>query len=279
MEYEYEYYEADPDDIKFPVSGTRQFYETQTMKNLNNLNQISNKELLTNLLEASDNFQNREFLERLKNIVTGGSGGELLTDVAENVLTGSVSVLENMRAPDLRSQDRWAPAKQLPSSSKTTKLHNNANDLPIWPSNTNLGQSSPSLEKFEPLNTQVVFPNRRMDDGFGVGEVSLISDQERGRLTSISGFQTSRSQPDYRISDRLDFTSDNEFVVGTSLSMNQGSFQPQNSNPGHFNSGVGFATPVPGLSGQTNIRSGTASSLRGSEVFRLGSGVQIQQPG
>jgi len=126
------------------------------------------------------------------------------------------------------------------------------------------------------------------------GEVSLVSDQERGRLTSISGFQTSRSQPDYKISDRLDFTSDNEFVVGTSLSMNQGSFQPQSSKPsqstgvsgGNFNSGVGFATPLPALPAPTNIRSGTASpvltsasSLRGSEVFRLGSGVQIQQPG
>merc|ERR550539_42011 len=102
MEYEYEYYEADPDDIKFPVGGTRQFYETQTMKNLNNLNQISNKELLTNLLEASDNFQNREFLERLKNIVTGGSGGELAPDVGGNVLTGGGgpgSVLQNTRAP------------------------------------------------------------------------------------------------------------------------------------------------------------------------------------
>ena len=29
MEFEYEYYEADPDDIKFPVGGTRQFYESQ----------------------------------------------------------------------------------------------------------------------------------------------------------------------------------------------------------------------------------------------------------
>ena len=298
LEYEYEYYEADPDDIKFPVGGTRQFYETQTIKNLDNLNQISNKELLMNLLEASDNFQNREFLERLKNIVTGGRGGEtgggsrLATDVAENVLTGS-SVLQNTRAPDLRSQDRWAPAKQLPTSAKTTKLHNNVNDLPIWPSTTNFGQSSPSLEKFEPINNQLVFPNRRLDEGVGVGEVSLVSDQERGRLTSISGFHSSQSQPDYQLSDRLDFTSDNEFVVGTSLSMNQGSFQPQNSrlsqtgvgglSPGHFNSAVGFATPVPAL---TSVRAGTASpvlasgsSLRGSEVFRLGSGVQIQQPG
>ena len=276
VEYEYEYYEADPDDIKFPVGGTRQFYESQTMKNIN---QISNKELLMNLLDASDNFENREFLERLKNIVTGGAGEEReisLTDVAENVLRGT------QQGPGMRSHDRWAPAKQLPSSPKTTKLHNGLNDLPVWPSTNNFG-SSPSLETFKPITNQLVFPNRRMDEGAGVGEVSLVSGQERGQLTSISQSQPPSHSP-YRISDRLDFTSDNEFVVGTSLSMNQGgAFQPQNSKfgqtGGNFNSGVGFATAVPALSAQPSIRTGTATPIRGSEVFRLGSGVQIQQPG
>ena len=70
-EYEYEYYEADPDDIKFPVGGTRQFYQDQTEESRDAISGLSNKDLLMNLLQASNNFQNREFLDRLKSIVTG----------------------------------------------------------------------------------------------------------------------------------------------------------------------------------------------------------------
>ena len=74
-EYEYEYYEADPDDIQFPVGGTKQFYDqnrpTEAHTSSDPPNQLSNKALLLNLLQASNNFQNREFLDRLKTIVSG----------------------------------------------------------------------------------------------------------------------------------------------------------------------------------------------------------------
>merc|ERR1711970_1392138 len=100
---------------------------------------------------------------------------------------------------------------------------------------------------------------------------------------------------DSRISDKLDTTSDQEFVVGTSLSMNQAS--PQNSNfrkhkfdsTEHTNANIGYATPIPTNlnDNSNNYRTGTATPVKsigyknsrpGSEVFRLGNGIQIQQP-
>ena len=313
FEYEYEYFEADPDDIQFPVGGTRQFYESQAKKNVNdnsienpldNIDQLSNKELLLNLLQASDNFQNRDFLDRLKTIVTGPGPGP-----GTNVRAGS-GTAPGVTAPPVTVStvrtDKWAPANSLPGSSRT-KLENNVNSLPIWPANSNVM----SRDNFEPSGGTFRFPNRRMDDGFGVGEISLVSDVDRRKITSVGGFQSSPPIPSSassgsRISDRLDFTSDNEFVVGTTLTARNtetknygGSESLSKFNSGvrsfgggeslsSFDSGVGYATPVPRHSSDLGLRVplGTASPLslvsgvtsRGSEVFRLGSGIQIQQP-
>ena len=309
LEYEYEYFEADPDDIQFPVGGTRQFYESQAKKNVNdnsienpldNIDQLSNKDLLLNLLQASNNFQNRDFLDRLKTIVTGPGPGP-----GDNVRAGSGPGVT--AAPVTMSTvrtDKWAPANSLPGSSRT-KLENNVNSLPIWPANTNVVSS----DNFEPSGGTFRFPNRRMDDGFGVGEISLVSDGDRRKITSVGGFQSSAPLPSSsgsRISDRLDFTSDNEFVVGTTLTARNtetrnygGSESLSSFNSGvqtygggdslsSFDSGIGYATPVPRHSSDLGLRGsqGTASPLslgsgvtsRGSEVFRLNSGIQIQQP-
>ena len=295
LEFDYEYYEADPDDIQFPVGGTRQFYENQSKKSspgLGNLDQLSNKELLLNLMEASNNFQNQEFLDRLKTIVTGagvdGSRGGSTSGVenknhfsSSSDSRGSVTLVHDQRedlttAHDHVSTDKWAPASQLPGADK---LENNVNNLPIWPSNNNNFISSVRSD-FKPSNS-FRFPNRRIDDDLdtgGVGEISLVSDTERRKLTSVGGFSAGSNdrKPDYKISDRLDFTSDNQFHVGTSLSMSQ----PQSNSFG-FNSGntgLGLATAVPRVSSPISVTSAPSLS-RGSEVFRLGSGVHIQQPG
>ena len=308
LEYEYEYFEADPDDIQFPVGGTRQFYESQTKKNVNdnsidnpldNIDQLSNKELLLNLLQASNNFQNRDFLDRLKTIVTGPEA---------NVRVGSPGVTMAPVTVSTVRTDKWAPANSLPGSSRT-KLENNVNRLPIWPANTNVMSS----DNFEPSGGTFRFPNRRMDDdGFGVGEISLVSDNDRRKITSVGGFQSSPPIPSSsssgsRISDRLDFTSDNEFVVGTTLTARNtetnnygGSESLSSFNSGvrsygggdsvsSYDSGIGYATPVPrhssdlGLGGSLGTASplslGSGVTSRGSEVFRLGSGIQIQRPG
>ena len=307
LEYEYEYFEADPDDIQFPVGGTRQFYESQTKKTVNdnsiespldNIDQLSNKELLLNLLQASNNFQNRDFLDRLKTIVTGpGPEGNVRVGSGPGVTAAPVT-LSTVRT------DKWAPANSLPGSSRT-KLENNVNSLPIWPA-TNNNNAVSSRDNFEPSGGGTFrFPNRRIDDGFGVGEISLVSDGDRRKITSVGGFQSSPSIPSSlsssssgsRISDRLDFTSDNEFVVGTTLTARKtetqnygGSESLSSFNSGvrtfggslsGFDSGIGYATPVPRHSSDLGLR-GSASPLvtsRGSEVFRLGSGIQLQQPG
>jgi len=336
-EYEYEYYVADPDDIKFPVGGTRQFYESRTEKLEPNVNQLSNKDLLLNLLQASNNFQNREFLDRLKSIVTGTGGTNTLESLSvedqnyiqNNLMKqnnrfgqGSVSLLENnlkglAEESDTRSVlrsfdgDSWAPtSNQL--TPKPTKLINNLNNLPIWPSSNSFKPPKdelPSLQtsnSFEPVSNPIRFPNRRMDAGFGVGQISLVTGNERKKVTSLSGFQTApvssknSYMSDSRISDKLDTTSDQEFMVGTSLSMNQAS--PQHLNFGrnkfdsteHSSANIGYATPIPKIAKDNNsYRTGTAtpvknngysradqqSSRPGSEVFRLGNGIQIQQPG
>ena len=207
----------------------------------------------------------------------------------------------------LQNLQRIIVATLLPGSSTSTKLENIANSLPIWPAKNNL--VSPS-DSFEPINS-FRFPNRRIDDGdhfdtsdqnnnFGVGEISLVSDNERKKITSVGGKKFQSSPSDYKLSDRLDFTSDNEFVVGASLAMNQASPQTPKSSfrQASQNYGVGFATPmpssvhssdhgltqVPSINGQA-LSSGTdhvsrhgSTVNRGSEVFRLGSGVQLQQP-
>jgi len=137
-----------------------------------------------------------------------------------------------------------------------------------------------------------------------VGEVSLVTGNERKKVTSLSGFNTApvSSQnsfmSDSRISDKLDTTSDQEFVVGTSLSMNRAS--PQHSSfrknmfdsTEHSNANIGYATPIPTIvnNNNKNYPTGTATPVQnigyskaesrpGSEVFRLGNGIQIQQPG
>ena len=321
VEFEYEYYEADPDDIRFPVGGTRQFYESQAAKSedlanngdnndvaddpLSNIDQLSNKELLQNLLQASNNFQNRDFLDRLKSIVTGSDGeGKVRAGLDSRGGGGSVT----RGGVGSVNTDSWAGIR----------LENAANTAPIWPANSNFISASGTAtagagDTFQPSNS-FRFPNRRMDadyqdqsndgDTLGVGEISLVSDGERKRITSVGGFPSSSSSSSSsagrypvggtsqfyesqqskplsqssfssshsfpapsspsspysasKISDRLDFTSDDEFLVGTSLTMGQGGHVP---------------------SSDLGLRAGQQSAARGSEVFRLGSGVQIQRPG
>ena len=326
VEFEYEYYEADPDDIRFPVGGTRQFYESQAAKSedlanngdnndvaddpLSNIDQLSNKELLQNLLQASNNFQNRDFLDRLKSIVTGSDGEGKVRAGLDSRGGGGGSVTRG--GVGSVNTDSWAGIR----------LENAANTAPIWPANSNFISASGTAtagagDTFQPSNS-FRFPNRRMDadyqdrsndgDTLGVGEISLVSDGERKRITSVGGFPSSSSSSSSagrypvggtsqfyesqqstplsqssfssshsfpapsspsspysasKISDRLDFTSDDEFLVGTSLTMGQG--------------GHGSAAPVP--SSDLGLRAGQQSAARGSEVFRLGSGVQIQRPG
>ena len=212
----------------------------------------------------------------------GGSGS--VTLVQNNGLFSDTFSSQGLRSTEpapAPAIDKWAP--------KTNKLENNANSLPIWPAKNN-NFVSPS-DQFTPINT-FRFPNRRIDDydignggSGGVGEVSLVNDRASGL--------SEKSSQSYKISDRLDFTSDNEFVVSTSMSMNQAgpsspkyniNNQLQSSNR---DTGYGFVTPVPsssigigGFSGGsgTAASSGTISPRRGSDVFHLGSGVQIQQP-
>ena len=330
-EYEYEYYVADPDDIQFPVGGTRQFYETITEKAASNVHQLSNKELLLNLLQASNNFQNREFLDRLKSIVTGTDDANTLESLSledqhyiqNNLMKqnngfsqGSVSLLNNNDLKGLGGDsstrsvlrsfdgDSWAPTSNH-LTPKPTKLKNNLNNLPIWPSSNSFKPPKdelPSLQisdSFEPVSNPIRFPNRRMDSGSGVGEISLVIGDERKKVTSLSGFQTGAASAknsymsNSRISDKLDTTSDQEFVVGTSLSMNRGSPQRKNmfDKTEHSNANIGYATPIPTIvKDNKSYRTGTATPVQsigysrgetrpGSEVFRLGNGIQIQQPG
>ena len=330
-EYEYEYYEADPDDIKFPVGGTKQFYESKDEPRDETINGLSNKELLMNLMQASNNFQNREFLDRLKAIVTG---------VEDQADTGpSVSPGQKGNAnPVSIDTGHWAPG--LPQS-KTPRLSNNADSLPIWPAN-NAFLQTPS-DQFQPVKTPVRFPpNRRMDAG--VGEVSLVTGEERAKATGLKSFgmepvpkespyssyssgmepvasdspYSSYRNPPSRISDRLDTTSDQEFLVSTSMAMKgggkalppsnmgQGSVTVFDREPGNkgaqsfsnfgnsgsssssgYNSASSYGSGSSsgygsgsssgyGSGHNSGYSSGTATPLNGAEVFRLGSGVKLQ---
>merc|ERR1719412_3485200 len=337
-EYEYEYYEADPDDIQFPVGGTKQFYDqkrpTEAHTTSDPPNQLSNKALLMNLLQASNNFQNREFLDRLRTIVSGvESESELMeskTPVPKlrgtGLGQGAVSLLS-------KPVEGWTP-NLPPSHTKAPRLTNAVNSLPVWPSSSNSGGSS--SDQFQPLRSPVRFPNRRMDSG--LGEVSLVTGDERRKATSFgvspggqdSSFSTS-SESSYssgqgssyssynggrsRLSEVLDTTSDQEFLVSSSMSMQGGSqaLPPPGAGRGSvtvfdtsssFNSGSnkfrrisdtgfgggygsgnsrynsgnsGYNSGNSGYnSGNGGYNAGTATPVQGAEVFRLGSGVQVQ---
>ena len=327
-EYEYEYYEADPDDIKFPVGGTKQFYQGQTEESRDAISGLSNKDLLMNLLQASNNFQNREFLDRLKSIVTGVEEDEY------EVVSGP--------GPPSPTMDtgHWAPTLPGPQSKAPLRLANNVNSGPIWPAN---GAFLPTGDQFSALASNVRFPNRRVDEGDGRrGEVSLVTGDERRKATSLNSFgmepvardspfssynsgsgQTSSSgyKPDSgyrssssisspvssyssghsRIADRLDTTSDQEFLVSTNLAMQSSgkALPPSNLGQGrvtvldrlpgsrpakqsHYSSfgSSGYSSDSSSKSGfSSGYNSGTATPvLQGAEVFRLGSGVQVHQP-
>ena len=348
-EYEYEYYEADPDDIQFPVGGTKQFYDQKRpVDKTATTSQMSNKALLMNLLQASNNFQNREFLDRLKTIVSGvesESKFEESVPPASNIRStgvgqGAVSLLS-------KPVEGWTP-NLPPVRTKAPRLTNAVNSLPVWPSSSNSGGSS--SDQFQPLRSPVRFPNRRMDSG--LGEVSLVTGDERRKATSFgvspggqdSSFSTS-SESSYssgqgssyssynggrsRLSEVLDTTSDQEFLVSSSMSMQGGSqalpppgagrgsvtvFDTSSSfnsgsnkfrrisdtgfgggygsgnsrynsgnkgynsgNSGYISGNGGYNSGNSGYnSGNGGYNAGTATPVQGAEVFRLGSGVQVQ---
>lgn len=250
-DYEYEYYEANPDDIQFPVGATRQFFEAQNMQEAGEaggataglpetgptqdvLSHLSNKELLMNLLQASNNFQNRDFLDRLKTIVTGVE--EDANKEKAQGGSGLVTLLESSGSKQTLDMTPWS----LPHKNNLETSRNPVkDDLPVWPSgNSFLSQTKQgnvlnlaSEDQFQPLPSQIRFPpNRRMDPG--MGEVSLVTGEERKKATSLAGFglapvqdasQSSYTPGHSRISDRLDTTSDQEFVVSTSMAMKRGS--------------------------------------------------------
>ena len=89
---------------------------------LSNIDQLSNKDLLLNLLQASNNFQNRDFLNRLKNIVTGSN--DVQSDHDEDDDSGSVSLVNNEGVSGLTrvNTDTWAPANKLPGRVATKLL-------------------------------------------------------------------------------------------------------------------------------------------------------------
>ena len=302
-EYEYEYYEADPDDIQFPVGGTKQFYDqkrpTEAHTTSDSPNQLSNKALLMNLLQASNNFQNREFLDRLKTIVSGvESESELMesgTPVPKLRGQGAASLLS-------KPVEGWTP--NLPSMhTKAPRLTNTVNSLPVWPSSNG---GSVSSDQFQPLRSPVRFPNRRMDSG--LGEVSLVTGDERRKATSLTSFGMKPTGQDSsystfnrghsRLSEVLDTTSDQEFLVSSSMAMQGGSQALPPPGSGHgsvtiFDTSTNVGTNTnnnnqfkrvsdarDGLSYTSfggGYNAGTATPVHGAEVFRLGSGVQVQQ--
>ena len=287
-EYEYEYYEADPDDIKFPVGGTQQFYSqnsAQAALAIDPLNQLSNKDLLMNLLRASNNFQNREFLDRLKSIVTGVEKEAKGSSVSQSPTSGQgfVSLVEG--PPDEPVQG-WAPSRPT-LHTKSPRLSNSANSRPVWPSN-NIFQAEPAStgDTFRPLRSPVRFPNRRIDTG--MGEVSVVTGAERKKATRLSSFgmdpvssnskYSSYRPGQSRISEVLDTTSDQEFLVSTSMAM-QGGSQAQPPPGAGYGSVTVFDRDTGTRAGQSysSFTSGTATPVHGAEVFRLGSGVQLQQ--
>ena len=298
-EYEYEYYEADPDDIQFPVGGTKQFYDQNRATEAGSVsdptNQLSNKALLMNLLQASNNFQNREFLDRLRTIVSGVES-ENITPVPRDtgLGQGAVSLLS-------KPVEGWTP-NLPPSHTKAPRLTNTVNSLPVWPSSSNNGVSAD--DQFQPLRSPVRFPNRRMDSG--LGEVSLVTGDERRKATSLTSFgmkpmgqdssySTYRAPGHSRLSDVVDTTSDQEFLVSSSMAMQGGSQALPPPGAGHgsvtvfdTNTHVGagrntfnrVSNSRDGVSYSSfggGYNAGTATPLHGAEVFRLGSGVQVQQ--
>ena len=298
-EYEYEYYEADPDDIQFPVGGTKQFYDQNRATEAGSVsdptNQLSNKALLMNLLQASNNFQNREFLDRLRTIVSGVES-ENITPVPRDtgLGQGAVSLLS-------KPVEGWTP-NLPPSHTKAPRLTNTVNSLPVWPSSSNNGVSAD--DQFQPLRSPVRFPNRRMDSG--LGEVSLVTGDERRKATSLTSFgmkpmgqdssySTYRAPGHSRLSEVVDTTSDQEFLVSSSMAMQGGSQALPPPGAGHgsvtvfdTNTHVGagrntfnrVSNSRDGVSYSSfggGYNAGTATPLHGAEVFRLGSGVQMQQ--
>ena len=300
-EYEYEYYEADPDDIQFPVGGTKQFYDQNRATEAGSVsdptNQLSNKALLMNLLQASNNFQNREFLDRLRTIVSGVES-ENITPVPvpgdTGLGQGAVSLLS-------KPVEGWTP-NLPPSHTKAPRLTNTVNSLPVWPSSSNNGVSAD--DQFQPLRSPVRFPNRRMDSG--LGEVSLVTGDERRKATSLTSFgmkpmgqdssySTYRAPGHSRLSEVVDTTSDQEFLVSSSMAMQGGSQALPPPGAGHgsvtvfdTNTHVGagrntfnrVSNSRDGVSYSSfggGYNAGTATPLHGAEVFRLGSGVQVQQ--
>ena len=296
-EYEYEYYEADPDDIQFPVGGTKQFYDQNRATEAGSVsdptNQLSNKALLMNLLQASNNFQNREFLDRLRTIVSGVES-ENITPVPRDtgLGQGAVSLLS-------KPVEGWTP-NLPPSHTKAPRLTNTVNSLPVWPSSSNNGGSAD--DQFQPLRSPVRFPNRRMDSG--LGEVSLVTGDERRKATSLTSFgmkpmgqdsSYSTYRAPSRLSEVVDTTSDQEFLVSSSMAMQGGSQALPPPGAGHgsvtvfdTNTHVGagrntfnrVSNSRDGVSYSSfggGYNAGTATPLHGAEVFRLGSGVQVQQ--
>ena len=85
LEYEYEYYEIDPDDLSFPPqTAVNQFPPKSSnfprkltfdqeikpkQQATTELDNLSNKELLLKLLKESNNFENEEYLTQLKSII------------------------------------------------------------------------------------------------------------------------------------------------------------------------------------------------------------------
>ena len=251
-EYEYEYYEADADEIKFPVGNhvTNQGGATEEAS----LDKLSNKELLLRLLKESNNFQNQDFLDRLKSIVLSkGDEKAQLQQLAAAAASSSSSSRPLEETVQLSSNlglarpegGGWAPSASLGSQKGRLVYSSSAGDAagrPIWPSRNSLlpPTDQPQLintNGFEP-SRPVRFPvNRRTGDDDedesdsgvgGVGEVSLVTGPELARATGLGGFGTAvaagggggrRSE----IANRVDTSSGESFVVGASLNMGSGS--------------------------------------------------------
>ena len=121
-DYEYEYYEASPEDIQFPVG------PKLVQSHEDNLEKLSNKDLLLKLLKESNNFQNGEFLSKLKKIIlekaeTGNTEEELL-GLSE----------ANKADPYLRSIDGggWSPSQ--PGKRRVVEEDKG----PVWPSRNSI---------------------------------------------------------------------------------------------------------------------------------------------
>ena len=143
-EYEYEYYEADADDVRFHQGAALAPPPTQ-----DNLDSLSNKELLLKLLHESNNFQNEEFLGRLKQIIldkdTEENGVEQVGSSSSGLVPisgqGSVTLLDSDRVIGqhdqfLRSIDggNWAPSASVPGSKDGAAEEKG----PVWPSMNSL---------------------------------------------------------------------------------------------------------------------------------------------